>query len=279
MATIGTCSLCLDAGPLSFEHVPPRRVFNNNPTVAHTIYGLERGSQYKKMPLLLPAPRGLGCYAFCERCNGQTGAWYGEAFAVWTAQCLRYASKITSVSAVEVPFHIQPLNVLKQIATMAIAVSGSRKSNPTSDALRRFILSRQSMSLPPNIFFKTYFNPVDPARTGQPQLTQNRLSGSCAVLDIRSGNSVFIVAEIAFPPMGYVVYSMSPGEKASEDFESLCDIRRFFNNYYSQTASIFMRIPVRRPFGPVPGYYPNLRSGVGQKFLDDDHVVLTGKEV
>src|SRR5665213_1392864 len=263
----GICSICLEHGPLSFEHVPPKRVFNHKPAVAHTIYGLSVGSKFKKPPQLLQGPRGLGRRALCESCNGKTGAWYGDAFADWTMQCLAYAEKLRNDTNVLLPFHIMPLNVIKQILVMALAVSGSKSGGNKIDHLRRFVLSKQSMTLSPEFVIKTYFNPSDPARTTNPVLTQNRLTESCAVLDTRTGTSVFVVAEVAFPPMGYVVYTALPGVNITGDFASLCDLRCFTQFYYDQKYVPFLHVPVRCPFGPVPGYYPNLNKRE-TKFLD-----------
>ena len=226
---------------------------------------------------MLRGRRGLGRKSFCERCNGSTGAWYGEAFADWTTQCLRYASKLRGVSEVLLPFTIQPLNVIKQIVTMGLAVAGTKSSSPLIDGLRRFVLNRQSMQMPTGVDVRAYFNPNDPARKAQ-QLTQNRLSESCAVLDIRSGTSVFVFAEIAFPPMGYVIYFVKPRDSVSSDFESLCDVRHFGDFHFRQEAAIFMNLPVRYPFGPVPGYYPNLNAKGQRQLLDDDHVVVTSRD-
>ena len=206
----GICSICLEFRDLSFEHVPPKRVFNDRPAVTHTIYGLHLGSKFKKSPTLLKGPGGLGRHTLCEICNGKTGAWYGEAFADWTMQCLSYARSLGGGGNVLLPFHVQPLNVIKQVVVMALAISGSKSGSNEIDRLRHFVLSKQSMSLPNTFVVKSYFNPIDPARANKPLLTQNRLTESCAVLDILSGTSVFVVAEVAFPPMGYVVYATPP---------------------------------------------------------------------
>jgi hypothetical protein len=278
MGKIGICSLCLESRPLSFEHVPPRRVFNSRPAVAHTIYGLQLGSKHQKSPPLLKGLAGLGRHALCESCNGRTGALYGNAFAEWTTQSLRYAERLRDTSTVLLPFTFQPLNVLKQIATMIIAVSGSKKSSPPVDALRRFVLSPQAMHLPNGANFKAYFNPTDPARSGNPILTQNRLSESCAILDLRSGSSVFVLAEVAFPPMGYVAYFAKPHERLSDDFASLCDIEYFSHYRLDRRVTLMFQMPVRYPFGPVPGYYPNLNNPQQRQLLDDNHVVVSGKD-
>jgi hypothetical protein len=275
MSRTGVCSLCLHYGKLTFEHVPPRRAFNSGSAVAHTLYGLASGSKHGKPPPLLNRPAGLGQRSLCERCNNITGSYYGDAFADWTIQCLRYAERIKASSEIVLSFRLQPLNVLKQIATMIIAVSGSKANGEWLDVLRAFVLSPQLMALPTGVVVAAYLNPVDPLRVKVPLLTQNRLSGSCAVLDVQIGASVFVLGEVAFPPMGYVAYHAGDGARVSNDFGSLCDLRGFSNYRYGREASIFIQMPARFPFGPVPGYYPNLRQPGGTQYLDDNHVVIT----
>jgi hypothetical protein len=277
MGRTGKCSLCLSYGNLTFEHIPPKRVFNNCSAVAHTLFGLEIGSKYNKKPALLKNHGGLGRYSLCDNCNRRTAFCYGDAFAEWTAQCLRYADKVFEESEILLPFQIKPLNVLKQIGTMVLAVSGSSESATSFDRLRAFVLSQNSMDYPMNIVVAAYMNPIDPGRRGVSELTQNRLSASCAVLDTRIGSNIFVVGEVAFPPMGYVGYIRADGKRISSDFSTLYDLRGFSNYRYGQSSEIFMSMPLRRPFGPVRGYYPNIRSGKRVPYIDDNHVVLTTK--
>jgi len=278
MGQSGICSICLAHGELTFEHVPPRRVFNDRAAVAHTLYGLEIGAKFKKSPLLLRRPAGLGLQTICERCNGLTASLYGDAFAEWTTQCLRYANRITTSNEMLLPFSVQPLNVLKQVATMILAVSGSTLSHEKVNAIRSFVLSPQTMSLPNDIVFAAYLNPEDQTRNDCPASTQNRLCKSCAVLDTRSGLSVFVFGEVAFPPMGYVAYIENRGKPISGDFSTLLDLRRFRNSYYGKRHDLFLQVPVRRPYGPVPGYYPAYKAGQKNVNLDDYHVLLLTNE-
>jgi len=154
-------------------------------------------------------------------------------------------------------------------------VSGLQRGGTTVDGLRSFVLSPKLMNLPADICFATYFNPADPRRAGNPVLTQNRLAESCAVLDIRSGTSVLVLGEVAFPPMGYVAYSAPASVRVSDDFVTLLNLRSFTNHLYGSRASLFMGIPVRYPFGPIPGYYPDINQPGIHKFLDDNHILLT----
>jgi hypothetical protein len=252
MSDEGVCALCSELRELTFEHIPPRRAFNASSAVAHTLYGLHLGSRYHKSPRLQKSPRGLGVRSLCERCNGTTAAWYGDVFAEWTIQCMRYAEKIDGGNAVFLTFDLYPLRVLKQIATMLIAISDVTAAGNRIDGLRSFTLSPQSMALPREFQIRTYLNPLDPKRRPNKLLTQNRLSGSCGVLDIRSGTSLFVLGEVAFPPMGYVGFDLLPGMQCSTDFSELFDISWFSDCRFAQRRTLHLQIPVKRPFGPVP---------------------------
>jgi len=82
----GKCRICGKIGPLTYEHVPPRKAFNSNKALVY--YGrkiLEQDS--KGFPWEISSrlkgkqlQRGIGAYTLCERCNNNTGAWYGNAF-------------------------------------------------------------------------------------------------------------------------------------------------------------------------------------------------------
>lgn len=277
MAQIGICALCLEERELTFEHIPPRRAFNNRPAVAHTVYGLTLASTIKRDPPLLKRPRGLGQHALCTLCNGQTAALYGDAFADWTFQCLSYADRIQGPTRIILSFSIYPLRVLKQIVVMLLAASKSTADAPLLRALRYFVRNPHSISLPKEFVISGYLNPQDPARMDNPLLTQNRLSGSCGVIDTKCGSSVFVLSEVAFPPMGYVGFSSTPdhGRKLSDNFASLLDFRWFSNYPYNRRTTMHIRMPVRFPFGPVPGYYPDLNRPDGVPYLGDNQVLLT----
>jgi hypothetical protein len=164
--------------------------------------------------------------------------------------------------------------VLKQVVTMIMAASNLKTSAYFTDELRRFVLSPNSMLFPNGLYPKCYLNPVDSSRARDPLLTQNRLVESCAVLDTRIGSSVIIIGEVAFPPMGYVIYGAPSYQPVSQDFGTLCDLRKFGQYRYRQNSDIFLPVPVRYPFGPVPGYYPDLRKPGYHEYLDDNHVLL-----
>jgi hypothetical protein len=76
------CRVCRrEEANLSYEHVPPRSAFNDEPT---TVYGLqdwlERGDD-EGMRGGRIEQRGAGGRVLCERCNNVTGSWYANELA------------------------------------------------------------------------------------------------------------------------------------------------------------------------------------------------------
>ena len=60
----GICHICLEEKPLTFEHYPPSKSFNNG----RVLIG-DKISQ-----------KGIGGYTLCEKCNNLTGGWYNNDF-------------------------------------------------------------------------------------------------------------------------------------------------------------------------------------------------------
>ena len=110
----GICCICGEYKKLTFEHIPPKSAFNDRSVVLHKIedimckapndFGRGRISQ-----------KGSGEYTLCSKCNNDTGAWYGDAFAEFAEQGMNFMSISNSSSSLYYPFHIYPLRVLKQI--------------------------------------------------------------------------------------------------------------------------------------------------------------------
>ena len=109
----GLCRICGYYKDLSFEHVPPRRAFNNQPRVFQTMQYFLQGHSHRKFP------KGIGEHSLCGKCNTDTADWYGEAFADWTRQGLEQFSKFGDNGLFSLPYHVKPLNVVKQIMVMA----------------------------------------------------------------------------------------------------------------------------------------------------------------
>jgi len=96
----GKCHLCGKVGELSFEHVPPRKAFNEKPVVKakfDEVLGLGPDAQIKG-PV---QQRGMGDYTLCLKCNNDTGSWYGRSFVDWCYQGLEILLKTKEKAILE----------------------------------------------------------------------------------------------------------------------------------------------------------------------------------
>src|SRR6185295_16031917 len=86
--TFGTCHVCGEYGKLSAEHVPPKSAFNDRRVVLHHLsYGRPGDRQSKKI-----YQNRLSYPVLCERCNNDTGRWYGTSYAHFAQYCAERAT-------------------------------------------------------------------------------------------------------------------------------------------------------------------------------------------
>lgn len=254
---IGFCHLCAEHRELTLEHLPPQSAGNNKWTHVHTMLGLSIGSKFNKPPPLLECRSGMARRTLCASCNGMTARYYNDAFADWTLEALQYAEKVGPENRVSLTFRIQPLNVIKQIMTMALAAGDVRYSEPLR-RIRRFVLTAYERPLPPDVGVRAYLNPLREERQKSRMLYQNRMSSTVGVVDIANGTAMTCLAEIAFPPMGYLIYFKGDDRPLLKEAAELADISFFGKYRYNEEAMVSVVLPVRIPFGPAPAHYPNV---------------------
>ena len=231
----GICRICGEYAKLSFEHIPPRKAFNDNRVTFETIQdSLSNRSKTSQ--------KGMGDYSLCESCNNNTGSWYGAAFVKWTQQGFEWFSKIGGASELNLPFRLMPLNVLKQILVMMLAMSTAERLNHLEE-IRRFVLNKEQKHLPPYLRIYTYFN----------LSSKPRFSSGVAVTRIDLGETVFVDAEVALPPFGYVVVSsFKPKSRMLPDMLDLYDITWFSEFDYNIWTSVFLRLPAKETHEAFP---------------------------
>jgi hypothetical protein len=236
----GYCRLCGQYGKLSYEHVPPKSAYNDQPIALYTFTDLVDGRGRTKFR------QGLGAYTLCVRCNNLTGAWYGSAFAEWTRQGLEGLDKLraSGQQSILLPYYVRPLNVVKQIVIMALAL-GAVPTIAPSAALRRFVLNREERYLPTSDKLYVYHSVG-----GQP-----RLAAGMAVLNIETGSASYVRGEVALPPFGYLVSDPLPQKPDLGAAEGLCEITWFADYAYDEYAALYLRIPGMETNGPVPVDY------------------------
>jgi len=153
----GTCHICGTHGPLSFEHVPPRAAFNDRPVVAIPFDQALSLGPNDETPKGKIQQRGMGGYTLCERCNNNTGAWYGPAFVEWCYRGLDILIRAGGKPSLIYLHHIIPLQIIKQVVTMFF--SAVREDwHKKNQELVEFVLNPERRYLPPQYGFYVYYN-------------------------------------------------------------------------------------------------------------------------
>ena len=160
MTRIGKCHLCGVHTTLTYEHVPPRSAFNDQPVrtrlgrhvVEATSWEEVKNARSKK------EPKGAGAYTLCGPCNNNTGDWYSRSYADWAYQALDLAEKAAVAPSLHFTFHIFPLRVIKQIACMFFSANDPEQFQPEHEDTVRFILNRERRYIDPRFRILAYFN-------------------------------------------------------------------------------------------------------------------------
>lgn len=238
---IGTCHICGAYGPLSLEHVPPQKAFNDRKVfIGKAANGLPFGPD--EMVDRKQVQGGVKMHTLCGPCNNNTGGWYGPAFIDWCHHGMNIVRRSGGNPTLIYYYKARPLNVLKQIVTMFFSVLGPEHHKHDPD-LVRFVLSREERGLPPDVRFFIYYNvgtPHDKLRYAPPMVMMNVETGL---------KSMF--SEITFPPFGYVMV-MSDTEPPDR---TLVDITYFSRFRYDATREISLQLPVIATHLRMPGDY------------------------
>lgn len=217
----GTCRLCGNVGDLTFEHVPPKKAFNNLRTISL--------SWEQALRLGPDAPvrgkvqqGGVGMYTLCPSCNNNSGSWYARALVNW---CYRGMEILERAKGSPSLFHMRgayPLRVLKEIMVMFCSV------NPHMTArhpwLRRFLLNTHSHEWNGDWRLFLYFNIEG----------RLRYAGASGSADLTTGN-ITVMSEINYPPFGYVLlmHGAVPDKRLTE-------ITHFLTYGYDATAELIL---------------------------------------
>lgn len=235
---IGLCRICGEIKELTEEHVPPKGAFNDRQVLLTSLrdaLGFS-GRRYSK------SPNGIKRWSLCEKCNNSTGGDYGAAFVEWTRQAHEFLDKIKGGSAFLLPYQIQPLNVIKQIVVMALALLPEDRVAHYEE-WRNFVINREQKYLPADIHVYTYFN-KEGKRIAD-------MEGAISRIDVNAIE--YVHAEIALPPLGYCITSThEKGLKSLAEYQRLYDITWFSNFDYRQTRDIWLKLPVKETHEAFP---------------------------
>ena len=252
MDDVEVCRVCRSAqAKLSYEHVPPRSAFNEDPTTA---YGLAEWLAREDDGTMTGGrieQRGAGARTLCERCNNNTGSWYGNELAlaaragarILLGAPLKEFDTITEpryarVKIKQTDRHPHPLRFIKQVVTMLLATSPPQLAMGHPE-LGDFVAARARTGLPGRYqFYLSLFagpNARSTGVAGRFDMERNR----CDTL-----------VEVAFPPYAYVMTIDS-----EPDAIQTCNITEMVNVRYDQRADLELDLLIGFGHTPYPADY------------------------
>ena len=234
---IGRCSLCGETKPLTREHVPPRKAFNDSPVL---MYKIDKTSPEARF---LPDGRtqqgGHSAPTLCASCNNNTGSWYARSYVDFVKACADRADPVYANKMVAVSARFYPLRVMKQALVMLCSScsAGLTDNNP---GLRALLLDKSYRHLPHPLRLYAY------VKCDQ----SSRASGVAGVAQVNTETlnvvAARVVAELSWWPLGLVVsFNDMVLDKAT-------DVTHWLDCTYEQSRHETVSLPCRWAVTPYP---------------------------
>ena len=249
------CRICRIRTKMSFEHVPPEAAFNDSPAVYKEVFELinQDPDRYfeRKGPI---SQRGIGAYTLCEKCNNETGSWYGDAFAEWAHQGLENLIYGQGNPLLYYTYRIYPLRVIKQVVCMFFSINDVQFAKNHPD-LVKFVLNKHERCLNPELHIYAFFNSSEHSRyagnvgklkMNPDEMNRDTFEDMTRYADTALANSR-LLSEIACRPIGYLM-SFDPAPPDTR----LVDISFFARYTYSEFRSLHLQLPAL----PTETYFP-----------------------
>ncbi len=228
----GKCAICGTNGPLSKEHVPPQKAFNDRSFISVPHKSAEN-LRYDQKPRAKPMQGGVHYYSICQRCNNNTGSWYGNDYVAWTYEAYR-VGQASNFNPTLLHLHLGfPLRIIKQVVTMFFSVNGHLSEQHPE--LVKFILNKHEKYLPNPIQIYAYYN-------FEGNLRYSSFSAG--------GQNMSLFSEIAFPPLGFVMcYGTLPPD------DRMYNISFFAESGYNEFRDVVLKMPALPTHLHVAGTY------------------------
>lgn len=233
----GVCRLCGINTDLSYEHVPPRVAFNRK-----TKFVLIDFEEYLKSPNALDNPPkgkinqgGIGYNSFCIKCNSFLGSKYVPAYSIWAEGGMFILNKQSEYGLHGYTIKgVQPLNILKQIISMIIAINDDWFLDSFPELIS-FVKDPYSNELPSKFRVFMYLTNAERFRYMHYNVHGNLTNGE-----------IIPCSEIAFPPYGYVLAFDFEGN--INYLNEITDFKKFQYNHSCDLKMINYQLPTHMPF-------------------------------
>jgi len=224
---IGICKICGENKKLSFEHIPPRVAYNKTTEY----YSFPQDEYYKTPNLLDFKPNGkkiqggLGFYCLCDECNNFLGQNYVRPFSdfvnIGMHLVQRYDFDLIHFKARK----MNPLRILKQIASMFISISDPIFIQKCPEILD-FVLDPDQQVLPEKYRFYLYM-------TNEGQF---RKFGFPTITNIHG-----VFCELAYSPFGYVLSIDNKNE--INNLTEITNFKNFSDNRTHEFGILLNKFP------------------------------------
>lgn len=245
----GNCCLCGKFRELSFEHFPPKCAHNSNGTFEafdFMDYIQEKGTWKNKKKVR----GGLGAYTLCRSCNSHGGR-YAREYKDWVDYVLENFKTYDSQTWHGIFKDVYPIRFLKSVVAMFCSLNGPKFAEKYTD-MKDFVMSKDSVKLPPNITVFMYLN------------TSKLISrmGITGLIEFGPPSKIYVVSEYNFPPFGFAMYT------GLTKYESLTDITWFDGYDYDEKVDLPLTLPILERNVPFPADYRTESEILHDKIID-----------
>lgn len=235
----GRCYICLEEGQLTYEHVPPEASGNDRPVVKEKFETWLKGSGWtgkgKKQQ------RGAGEHTLCDKCNNNTGSWYGSEYTKWAAHGRTLLPRIPPAPLTDAGLavfqlsQVHPLRFAKQVVTMIFSAN-SPEFTEKNPELADFVRQKQAQGLPSK--YQLYMSLL--------RGNHARYVGVGGIMRIDKGDYV-VLSEVAHPPFGFVMtFDSPPPDQHVRDGR----ITQFVDLGYDDVCDLEMLLPTGEIYSP-----------------------------
>lgn len=225
---------------MTFEHVPPKRSFNNKRVKIITFDEVLNAIEQSSMPKGRFQQKGRGGYYLCEECNNNTGSWYAEEYNKVSNGILQYLVKIEGTLPSKIrlvstePIFVQ--RYFKQVITMFCDIS---RNCMNDQKVKDYLLNKESNSFDTDKYRVFVF-----INNG----SAIRHNGVGGIIDLNKNKSV-LIAEIIDSPLSYILVINGKDEDLSRFGYEITDWALF---NYNDSQPIDITLPIKYISSYVP---------------------------
>lgn len=231
---IDICCICGEKKVMSFEHIPPESAFNKNRVNLYQgtdVLGRDKLPWDLKGIKYQQSQRGSGFETVCQSCNNFAGYKYVRAYKFFVHEGIKQLYyRLNGYIETSNFINIKPLNIIKQIITMFLAINPPSVGERNYD-LRSFVLNPEKKDFNTEKYgIYIYF-------------LKGNISKFIGISGLLRDNRTTVLSELAYFPYGFIL-EINPPEGYKEIY-NVCNLAELANHYnHNEITSINLKIPI-----------------------------------